>query len=546
MHLFLQREVQLPIFSDGFLFELLEKGFFQTAVVLVEHGVDVCVLDKDNKSLLWTVVHKTDEETVRRFLKAGAGVYWKKCPATTHKLSGTTKLASTDWSRGKAGYGSGDMATSMAESSPQDVAVAKSQRIPGRGTKGTAQHVSEHAAVLTTTGNRAGDSTISTHWNGSTDVTKATTRRDSEDCAKAKPTESKDGNVSKDTMANTTHGLQGGVVMTNRPTHQGGTMEMTEGRPKNDVIVPVTESISSRGAKPMPDHEQGSNDAVALTKRTLPDESQATTEQACLDGAMSDSGSPNEATPISRNMAMTKCVSLGETGSTRNNDMVEVRATTVGVGNEVECLTADDSPVNMTTESNPIPGQHHVDDLLTEAARRNNLGIIEALSEYGITERTSSALFAAAEHVDWTALKNLLRLGNWKASDVHDALLLHSSLRLKEACTLNENAEGRHGVDQENLLQLASETFRRACEEAGQGPIASPGRSFRVMEIAAQHLQKATNIVEFQRLLSTTLPSSSSQPVSVIHQHGLLVLEQVRRFSVRGLLLDVMRATVVT
>ena len=73
--------VPLPVFTNRVLFMLLEKEFFKTAVVLVEHGVDVRVLDRDDRPVLWTAVQRGDEEVVRSILKAEAEANSKQCMA---------------------------------------------------------------------------------------------------------------------------------------------------------------------------------------------------------------------------------------------------------------------------------------------------------------------------------------------------------------------------------------------------------------------------------------------------------------------------------
>ena len=113
-----------------------------------------------------------------------------------------------------------------------------------------------------------------------------------------------------------------------------------------------------------------------------------------------------------------------------------------------------------------------MNDLVTEAVRRNSPGIIVALYEYNITSNKSSLLFEAAEHADRAALDCLLRLRTWKPSDARNALLLHSTLRLMKVCTMEEETL-RTGIPRSrlgqaerelNLIAAADESFERSLQ----------------------------------------------------------------------------------
>ena len=193
---------------------------------------------------------------------------------------------------------------------------------------------------------------------------------------------------------------------------------------------------------------------------------------------------------------------------------------------------------------NPVdsrfPAPKMMDDLVTEAARQNNPGVIEALYEYRITASTPSALFQAAEHVDGMALKCLLRLGKWKTPDMRNSLLLHSSLRLKEVCSMKKPKTGSrcrtrsfarpHQRKEKDIIDLAAESFEDSLQYSDhdeEGRANDDDRSPCAISIAGHCIKEAKDTTEFQQLLSTALPSSSLKPLTAIHLHGLLVMERL-------------------
>ena len=185
-----------------------------------------------------------------------------------------------------------------------------------------------------------------------------------------------------------------------------------------------------------------------------------------------------------------------------------------------------------------VPRLHLMNDLATEAARQNDRGIIEVLHEYNFAADAPSALFEAAENSDRTVLKQLFRLGKWKASDKRNALLLHSSLQLEEAHSLEKRicrtASSQTSVVCQIMkhLKSATESFEQSLLVVGdvEESKASSDKASRTstITIAGHCIKEATGADEFQKLLSTTILSDSGTPLRAIYLHALLVMERLR------------------
>ena len=188
------------------------------------------------------------------------------------------------------------------------------------------------------------------------------------------------------------------------------------------------------------------------------------------------------------------------------------------------------------SENDPV--QHSKNDLIAEAARRNLPGIIDALYEYGVAI-TPLAFSEAAEHVDGAALRCLVRLdssldsGNSaNTSAVRNSLLLHSSLRLKEAFLPTPSYlrawEDDAQWTEDCLLKAAKESFvqasKLACVQENKENYTD---SSNMIDNAGLRIKEAKDIAEYQRLVLTTLPSSSRKKVSAVHLHALLIMERL-------------------
>ena len=180
-----------------------------------------------------------------------------------------------------------------------------------------------------------------------------------------------------------------------------------------------------------------------------------------------------------------------------------------------------------------------MNDLATEAARQNDSGIIMVLHKYNFRVDAPSALFEAAEHSDGTVLKSLLRFGKWKAPDKRNSLLLHSSLRLKEACFLELGLNCQTEPSDTEVVRQIIEHLKSATESFEQSLMfvgdveknkASSEEAFRTLTIsvAGHCIKEATDADEFQKLLSTTILSDTSRPLRAIYLHALLVMECLR------------------
>ena len=207
-------------------------------------------------------------------------------------------------------------------------------------------------------------------------------------------------------------------------------------------------------------------------------------------------------------------------------------------------LPSDATSSTAVTECLPCsendPVQHSKNDLIAEAARQNLPGMIDALYECGVPI-TPLAFSEAAEHVDGAALRCLVRLdsslnsGNSvNTSAAHNSLLLHSSLRLKEAFLptpsyLHVRAWGDDAQwTEDSLLKAAEESFVQASKLACvQENKEHHTDSSNTIDIAGLRINEATDIAEYQRLVLTTLPSSSRKKVSAVHLHALLIMERL-------------------
>ena len=420
----LSEGVKLPLFSDRVLFALLDEGFFQTVVVLVEHNVDVCVLDKDGIPVLWTAVCKSNAETVRSFLKAGAADHWRKwtASATTGRVS-------------------------------KAVTMEMTEQISGDGTMATSQHVSKH---VPSSENKVGI--------------------DSAGCT----------NTCSTTLA--------------EPAPAGAAKAMAEHAPSNSAQATV-ECPSSRCA-------MAETECPELTSVRVSELSAGNARLEVTEHSDCDMVKPTERSDPSVTMATTGGISSGTT--------IPAVEGLPGPNGQAVSLMAE----LVTT------------DLSTEAARRNDPGIIEALHKYGVTAHTS-ALYEAAKHVDGAALTCLLRLEKWKTSDVRNCLLLHSGFQLKEACaqSKNDSCQDDSQWNEGNLFALATDSFERASKLASLvqelehgAKSAQPPNGVRIV---GHCIREAQDVAEFQQLLSTTIPSSRGQPISAVHLHGLLVMERL-------------------
>ena len=179
-----------------------------------------------------------------------------------------------------------------------------------------------------------------------------------------------------------------------------------------------------------------------------------------------------------------------------------------------------------------------MNDLATDAAQQNNSGIIMVLHKYNFRVDAPSALFEAAKHSDGTVLKSLLRLGKWKAHDKRNSLLLHSSIRLEEACFLERWNCQTEPFDKDVVSQIsehlksATESFEQSLLVVGDveenKPSSEEASRTLTISIAGHCTKEATDADEFQKLLSTTVLSDASSPLRAIYLHALLVMERLR------------------
>ena len=179
-----------------------------------------------------------------------------------------------------------------------------------------------------------------------------------------------------------------------------------------------------------------------------------------------------------------------------------------------------------------------MNDVVRKAVRENKPGAVKALYDYGIMASAPSARFQITKDEDGLTLQCLLCLGKWKTSNVHRSLLLHSSLSLMEAYTLDrENLHDKHPdvfmiQQRDNLLAFATESFKQSLvvgecvEEARESNRQSCKPE--TFNIAGKCITEAKDATEFQKLLSTTIPSRRTlKELSAIHLHGLLVMERL-------------------
>ena len=176
-----------------------------------------------------------------------------------------------------------------------------------------------------------------------------------------------------------------------------------------------------------------------------------------------------------------------------------------------------------------------MNDVVKKAVRENKPGVVKALYDYGAIASAPSTHFQITKGEAGSTLQCLLCLGKWKTSNVHRSLLLHSSLCLMEAYTLDQNLlDKRPDVfmiqERDNLLAFATESFkqsldvRKRVEEARKRNRTSC--KAETINIAGNCITEAKDLAEFQKLLSTTIPSKLKE-LSAIHLHGLLVMERL-------------------